>query len=307
MTRETKAELAGLLPEGRVSFDEPMAAHCAMGVGGPAEAFAVAEDVEELKKLVAWSMERGVDYRFWGGGSNTLVRDGGLRGLAVKLGGGFDFMRVERESGDEVFVAAGSAADTRKFVEWCAGEGFSGVEVLAGCWGTVGGNLFTNAGAGGNAISDIVEEITVVDREGRELSMKRSALRFEYRALKLPRTMAVVRALFKFRKSGADEVRAAVAERISKREETQPVGARSLGCVFKNPEKPSAGVLIEEAGLKGVRIGGARVSSLHANFIINEGKATARDVVVLMNLVRERVKEQAGVVLEPEIEVVGDE
>lgn len=296
-----------LCPQGQVLFDEPMSRHSSMGVGGPAEAFFVADSVGELKSAVAWAMDRAIDYRFWGGGSNMLVRDGGLRGMAIKLGGGFDFVKFERGDDGEAFVSAGAATPTRKFVEWCAGEGLAGIEALAGCWGTVGGNLLTNAGTDAGSMADFVEEITVVDREGRELTMKRAALKFEYRELKLPKTMAVVRALFKFRRSNPEEVKAAVVERMAGREETQPTGVRSLGCVFKNPEKPAAGVLIDEAGLKGIRIGGARVSSVHANFIINEGKATARDVCVLMSLIRERVKEQTGIVLEPEIEVVGEE
>ena len=278
-----------------------------MGVGGAVEAYIVAEDVDELKKAISWAVERDVEFRMWGGGSNTLVRDGGLRGLAISLGKGFDFTTVERSSDGDVFVSIGAATPTAKLVRWASEEGLSGLERLAGCYGTLGGNVLTNAGTDIGAIGDLVEELTVVDREGRELTMKRSALRFEYRSLKLPRTMAIVRALLKLSKSTSDEVTAKVAERMVHREETQPTGVRSLGCVFKNPEKPAAAVLIEEAGLKGVRIGGARVSSIHANFIINEGKATARDIVVLMNLMRERVKDQSGIVLESEIEIVGDE
>jgi len=307
MTREQKEELLNLCPVGKVLFDEPMSRHCLMGVGGPVEALVVPETMEELKGVIAWAMERKVDYRFWGAGSNTLVRDRGLRGLAIRLGQGFDFLKSERELDGFALVSAGAATPTRRFVEWGAKEGLEGVETLSGCCGTLGGNVLTNAGAGEKAIADFVEEITVVDREGRELTMKRSALRFEYRELKIPKTMAVVRALFRFKKTEPSEVEAAVSARAVAREESQPTGVRSLGCVFKNPQKPQAGVLIEEAGLKGVRIGGARVSSVHANFIINEGKASARDVCVLMGLIRERVKERTGIVLEPEIEVLGEE
>lgn len=307
MTREQKAELAKLLPEGRVRFDEPMGLHSSMGVGGPVEAFATVEDIAELKSVVAWAMERTIDYRVWGGGSNTLVRDGGLRGVAIQLGKGFDALAVDRTDNDVVYVQAGAATPTQKFVRWCADEGLAGIELLAGCWGTVGGNLLTNAGGDGGAIGDLVEEITVVDREGRELTMKKTALRFEYRSLKIPRTMTVVRALLKLTRSEPSAVQQAIEKKLESRGERQPMEAKSLGCVFKNPEKTPAGVLIEEAGLKGVRIGRARVSAMHANFIINEGKAAARDIIVLMNLIRERVKEQTGIVLESEIEIVGDE
>lgn len=307
MTREQKEELLHLMPEGRVLFDEPMLRHSTIGIGGPAEAFVLIEDIEDLKRIVGWAMERTIDYRIWGGGSNTLVRDGGIRGLVISLGSAFGAISVERTSGDDVFVSVGASTPTHKLMNWCLEKGLSGIEMLSGCWGTVGGNLVMNAGTGGASISDAVEEITIVDREGRELTMKKAALRFEYRSLKLPKTMIIIRALLKLKQSSAEDVKAKVDERTKHRKKVQPMGVRSLGCVFKNPGKTSAGLLIDEAGFKGVRVGGARVSAVHANFIINEGKATARDMVVLMNLIRERVKDQTGTVLEPEIIVIGEE
>lgn len=307
MTKEQKAELCALLPDGRVRLDEPMNAHSSMGVGGPVEAFVTVENVEEIKKVIVWSVERNIDYRFFGGGSNVLVRDGGLRGLAIRLGDGFDSIDVDRQSGDEVFVKVGAATSTQKAVRWAAEQGFSGMEVLVGVWGTVGGNIVTNAGTANGAIGDIVEEITIVTKDGRELTTKRSALHFEYRSLKLPRTAAMISVLIKLGKSSPENVRATVDAAIEKRNSTQPSVARSLGCIFRNTGKTPAGMLIEDAGLKGVRVGGARVSGVHANFIVNEGKATAKDVTVLINLVRERVRENSSITLETEIEIVGDE
>lgn len=306
LTREQREELAGLFPQGTVRFDEPMSRHCTMRVGGPAEALATVEDVDQLKRLLEWASERRVDYLFWGGGSNTLVRDGGIRGLVVKLGGNFDFIKIDHRSGGEAFLSAGAATPTARLIGWCAENGVSGLEPLAGVCGTVGGNLITNAGTEEGRIADAVDEITVVDRDRRELTFKRPGLRFEYRKLKLPRTFAIIRALFRLEDDDGAAISGRVDEILRRRAGAQPEGVASLGCVFKNPGKTAAGFLIEEAGLKGVRVGGARVSTVHANFIVNEGGATARDVIVLMNLVRDRVREQTGFTLEPEINVVGD-
>lgn len=305
MTRRQRDELMGLLPEGRVRFDEPMSLLSSIGAGGPAEAFVEVENIETLKKIIEWAASEKLDWRFMGGGSNTLVRDGGLRGLAVKLAGEFDSMAVERELGDQVFVTVGAAVSTQKFVRWCGEKGLLGAEKLAGIWGTVGGNLATNAGNDAGSVSDLVEEITIVNRDLREITMKKSALRFEYRSFKIPGTAAIVRALFKFKKSEAAEVQNLIDTHMKKREDSQPVGQKSLGCIFRNPGKTPAGVLIEEAGLKGVRVGGARVSTVHANFIVNEGRASARDITVLVSLIRERVKENTGIILETEIEIIG--
>lgn len=292
MTREQRGSLSALVPSGRVRFDEPMAGHGAFGAGGPAEAFVVAEEVGELRAVIAWAMEHGVDYRFWGGGSRTLVRDGGVRGVVVALGGAFSAVAVDRLSGDEVFVSAGAAARLEALAGWCAKQGLAGAESCAGRRGTIGGHLMAPDGAG-DPLCDRVEEITVVDREGRELTMRRTALRREGGRLRLPRTMAIVRALFRFGRGGVDDA-------------SPPSPERSFENVFASAGRTPAEVLIEEAGVGGVRVGGARVLAAHPNVIVNEGHATARDAIVLMNLVRERVREQTGIALELKIEVIGN-
>ena len=305
MTREQREELRALLPEGRIVFDEPMSRHSTIGVGGPAEAYVMVADEGELARIVEWANERGIEYCFWGAGSNVLVRDKGLRGLVIKLGDGFGHIEVDREDADRVYISVGAAVSTTHLVRWCVDRGFSGIEPLAGIPGTVGGNILTNAGTGQGSISNVVEELTIVNRERRVLTIRKAALRFEYRQLRLPRTAAVIRVLLRL---GRDDPKA-VARQVQKiqkqRQRSQPQGVKSLGCIFRNPGKTSSGMLIEDAGLKDVRIGGARVSSVHANFIVNEGGATSRDVIVLMSLIRDRVKQQSGISLEPEIKIVG--
>lgn len=305
LSRRQKEEIVALLPSSQVKFDEPLSFHSSMGVGGPAECFIVPSNIEELKKLLGWATEQNIEYRFLGGGSNVLVRDGGVKGLIIKLGTGFDFVEEVQSSNQDVLVKVGAAYGTARFLAWSRDRGYAGFERLAGVWGTLGGNLLTNAGTNLGTISDLIEEVTIVTREMKELTIKKSALKFEYRSLKLPRTAAVVSAVLKLAKSTPDEVALAIEKQMTKRGETQPIDQKSLGCVFKNPGKTAAGFLIEDAGLKGVRVGGARVSSVHANFIVNEGSATAKDVVVLINLVRERVREQTGLSLETEVEIIG--
>lgn len=278
-----------------------------MGAGGKAECFVTVDELTELTELLKWAVDENVDYRFIGNASNVLVRDGGCRGILIKLGGKFDGVEILREDDADADVSVGAATPTQKFVRWAVSKGLIGAETIAGIPGTIGGNLVTNAGTSAGSMESLVSELTIVTKDGRELSMKRSALRFEYRSLKIPRTSVVIRAILKLKKSSEEEAEKLVNDVMQKRKSSQPLGARSLGCIFKNPGKTPAGMLIEDSGLKDVRVGGARVSNVHANFIVNEGRATARDITVLIGLIRERVRERAGMQLETEIEIIGDE
>lgn len=305
MTREQREELKHLMRKGSIAFDEPMSRHSSAEIGGQAEAFIKVEDVEELKSIMSWTRERTIDYRFWGEGCNMLVRDGGIRGLIIKLGEAFSSINTERISGDEMFVVVGAATRAHDLATWSAEHGASGAEILAGFRGTIGGKVMTNAAFEGRAVGELVDEITVIDRECREMTIKKSALRFEERNLKLPRTAVIIRALFRLKKSEPNIVASNIDAILKSKSERVPAGSKSLGRIFKNSGKTDAAILIDEAGLKGVRVGGARVSAQNANYIVNESAATARDVTVLIGLVRERVKEQSGIILETEIEVIG--
>lgn len=304
LTREQRDQLAKLCA---VTFDEPMSAHTVFGVGGPADAFIEVDGVMELKKVMGFAVERRVACTFIGAGSNVLVKDGGIRGIVLRLTGEFKETSVLHAVGDEVFVAAGAAVQMPQLVRWSLEEGFRGLEIMTGVPGVVGGNLMMNAGTRSGSMSDIVDEITILDRELREMTLKAKSLRFEYRKLKLPRTACILRAVIKLRRARPDEEPLKLGELLGKRRATQPTAAQSCGCVFKNPEKVSAGQLIEEAGLKGVRVGQARVSTLHANFIVNEGKASAREILVLIGLIRDRVKQASGIHLEPEVVILGED
>ncbi len=302
-----------LLEIGRdsVRFDEPMAAHSTMKIGGPADAFVVPRDIETLKAVMRFAVENEVPYITIGGGSDTLIRDGGIRGIVIHLREGFNRFEVSREEGEDVLILADAGVSSGAVTRFAAEQGLSGLEGLAGIPGTVGGNIITNAGTSLGWISNAIDEITVVDRQIRELTMKKKALEFSYRHLRMPRSTSVVRALLRLKRGDKAEIETKMNGLLEKRKTTQPYGQPTLGCTFRNPEKggkhgSSAGALIDEAGLKGIRVGKARVSEIHANFIINEGGATAKDVEILIGLVRERVKEKFSVLLETEIHVIGE-
>jgi UDP-N-acetylmuramate dehydrogenase len=298
MTREQREGLAALLPEGRVRFDEPMSQHSAVAAGGPAEAFVCTATVEELRRLLAWAQEQAIDYRFWGAGSATLVRDGGLAGLVIALGEEFDGTVVERQSEAECVLRVGAATRAAALLTFCEAQMLSGMEPMARERGTVGGALCSSAGIA----EETLLELTMVTKEGKELTLTRSGLRFEEGRLKIPQTAVIARVQLRaVPRPAGDAAELRVCEAAEELE--------SLPCltrVFTAPCKTGASVLIEEAGLAGVRVGMARVSARDANTIVNEGRATARDIVVLMNLMRDRVREHSGVTLEPAIEVVGE-
>jgi len=310
LTGQQKSELVAIALEG-VRFDEPMTSHTTIGIGGPSDVLVRPRDTEMLKAIMHWAVEREVPYLFLGKGSDTLIRDKGVRAIVIQPAEGFARLERAYENQDDVFISAETGVSTATLVHFAFEQGLSGVEGLAGIPGTVGGNVITNAGTTLGWIADVIEEITIVDRQLRELSIKRKALEFSYRRLKMPRSTAIIKALLKLRRDDPAKIKEKIDASLEKRKTTQPVGHSTLGCVFRNPQKegkkfPAAGELIEEAGLKGVRVGKARVSEVHANFIINEGGATARDVEVLMGLIKEHVKEKFGVLLEPEIHIVGE-
>ena len=278
-------------------FDEPVAAHCALGVGGRAEAFVEVNDAEALKRVMAWAEERSVEYRFLGSGSALFVRDGGMRGLLIRLGKDFTGISVERQEGGETLLLAGGAAPSGALRAFCTERGFEIPAAFLASRGTVAGTLLHCFWDGDASPADAVEELTVVTRERRELTLRSNGIRQEEGMLKVPRTAAITRTLLRLKKGDAAAIPDGGAGAAA---------ALQAEGVFRSPCKTSAAVLIEEAGLSGVRIGGARVSAQDANAVVNENRATARDIAVLLELVRDRVREQTGIQLIPMVEFVGE-
>ncbi|MDO8644016.1 MAG: UDP-N-acetylmuramate dehydrogenase [bacterium] len=294
-------ELAG----DSVLINEPLSSHTSIRIGGPADFFLTPKSKEEIQPIIAWAVDKKIPVFVLGSGSNLLVRDKGIRGLVISLK---KLDRFERTEGNVVWAEGGVFLP--KLVEWTAQEGLSGLEPLIGVPGTVGGAVSMNAGTREGQISDVLQDITVLVK-GKETILTNAQLKFDYRTSKLPRGAIILQARFQLAPGETEKIEKKIRQFKERRLETQPLNYPSFGSVFKNPPKSAkhpafAAEMIEEAGLKDVRIGKARISPKHSNFIINEGGATARDVIRLMGLTRDKVKEKFDVLLEPEVKIVGE-
>jgi UDP-N-acetylmuramate dehydrogenase len=289
----------------RVRYAEPLSRHTSFRIGGPADAWVEVQSAEEILDLQRLGRTQGVPVSVLGIGTNVLVADRGVRGIVLKLGralGVFDW----RQADAQWHVRAGAAAPFKKLVVDAAGRGLSGLEFAEGIPGSLGGGLLMNAGAFGGEISHCVTAIQVVDAAAGVRELPREALRFGYRRFDLPADHIVTRIDFALTPGDRDAIRATMASAKSKRDKKQPLGFPNAGSVFKNPPGEFAGRLIEAAGLKGRRVGGAMISEQHANFIVNVGEATAADVKALMDEVADIVWQARGVRLVPEIKLIGD-
>lgn len=286
---------------GELRRDEPMARHTTWRVGGPADRFYRPADRDDLAAFLRQVPDD--EPLLWCGlGSNLLVRDGGVRGTVIFLQGGVD--TLERLPGNRVHADCGVAC--AKVARFAARQGLVNAEFLAGIPGTMGGALAMNAGAFGGETWQVVEAVETVDRVGvlRERSPREYAV--GYRSVHGPGDEWFVGCRLHLATGDADAAMARIRDLLGRRAATQPMGRPSCGSVFRNPDGDHAARLIEAAGLKGHRRGGAVVSEKHANFILNEGDATAADIEGLIDDVQQRVREHAGVLLQPEVRVAGE-
>lgn len=272
--------------------------------GGKASEMVILDSAQELAEILREIHRLKKKYIVLGNGSNTLIRDSGFDGVAVKLGEAFQQVRAE---GDRLVCGAGALMSVAAKAALAAG--LTGFEFASGIPGSIGGAVFMNAGAYGGEMKDIVESVTLVKKDGSQVkSVKAEDMEFSYRHSILEDTGDVaVTVTLKLKKGDRDEIAAQMAELTKRRNEKQPVQYPSAGSFFKRPEGYFAGKLIQDAGLKGLTVGGAQVSELHSGFIINKGGATASDIIDLMYLVQNTVYDQFGVRLEPEVRIIGDE
>ncbi|MEJ2200076.1 MAG: UDP-N-acetylmuramate dehydrogenase [Desulfuromonadaceae bacterium] len=284
---------------GKLLAAEPMSRHTTWRVGGPADLFLEPADQDDLERVLRLLQQAGVPWLAVGSGSNLLVRDGGIRGAVIHLR---RFRQLEM-AGDGRIRAGGGLPLMTLIRETSAG-GWAGLEGLAGIPGTVGGAVAMNAGAGGQEMADVVESAVVVTAAGAEL-WSRERLQFAYRHSALSRETILTSASMRFRPGEAAALGAVIRERLAARRSTQRVGGPNAGSVFKNPPGQSAWQLIAAAGMRGMAIGDAQIAEGHANFIVNRGRARARDILQLIEQVRERVREASGIELETEIRIVG--
>jgi UDP-N-acetylmuramate dehydrogenase len=288
----------------RVRFGVPMSGWTTFRVGGPAEALYEPVRMEELRELILGLGRRDIPYFVMGRGSNLLVLDHGIDGVVVVLAGSFTEIRHDQTEEGTV-IHAGAGASLGALLTYYRRNGFGGLEFAAGIPGSVGGGVMMNAGAFGGEIGERVLGLTVLTGRGETIRLDRSQLLFSYRSLKLERSTVITHARFEVEMANPDLVADRMAANLKGRKKMQPVDEPSAGCVFKNPPNDHAGRLIELAGLKGSRIGGAMVSPRHANYIVNVGEATGADILALMDLIQSEVQRKIGIHLDPEIRVIG--
>jgi UDP-N-acetylmuramate dehydrogenase len=292
-------------------FDVPMASYSTLRAGGQAEALIDVHTLAELRELLVQLHEEQLVFRIIGRGSNILVSDSGYPGVVIRLKGEFSSIHLLDSNNASVVVRAGAGCPVAGLVSWCGKQGLSGLEFMAGIPGSVGGALRMNAGAWGGEIGERLQAVDFVDRHGQLRHIPVSALRLSYRAMEFAAeetgkmdSMVVSSATFRMLLGEREAVRSRCTQYLKRRRGKQPAGVASAGSFFKNPEGDSAGRLIEAAGLKGACCGQAVVSSVHANFIVNTGKATATDIVRLMEQVQREVFQQFSVRLEPEVQIL---
>ena len=296
---------------GSVRFDEPMAGHTSFRIGGPADAWVEPESESQLKVILQWARRQNIPYLTIGGGTNLLVRDGGIRGMVIHIGRMASEVSWVRR-GEAVAVSAGAGVATKRICALALRHGWQGMNFALGIPGTVGGAVLMNAGTAHGSMAGIIESVTVMTASGEKEKLQRRALNEDYRRLQLPDTpsgTAVLTAVgLALAPGDRKRIRDQARQWMRGRSKNQPAWQPSAGCFFKNPSKDQpAGRLIDQAGLKGWRFGGAQVSSRHANFIINRGDASAQDVLAVAAKVRKAVKFQFNIDLVPEVRIVGQE
>lgn len=286
------------LRQARVAFDREvlLARYTTIGLGGPAEFLVRPRTADEIHTLLKLATAHQLPVKVLGAGSNLIVSDAGVRGVVLHTAA-LDSVRFE-EGG---VVHAGAGCHFPGLVRQSASRGLRGLEAGVGIPGSLGGVLTMNAGAYQFSIGPLVDEVVAVSVERGKVVMTRDAIDFRYRASSFGHDLIVAEARLALTPDDPAAIRADMDERMRFRKETQPVGVKSAGCIFKNPEGGSAGKLLDELGLKGFSVGGARISDVHANFIVHNGGADTADVLELIDAVRQRVLQKTEIVLEPEV------
>jgi len=278
--------------------DEPLSNHTTLRLGGSADFFVRIKKHEELKNLMAFIREKNIPFFVIGGGSNLLFTDDGFRGIVLKLAGEFEEIQIVGNT-----VSVGAAAKLGTVIKMAAEQSLKGFEHLIGIPGTVGGAVFGNAGLENSWIGSFVETIEAVDFTGKEVKYDKSEIEFSYRKSSL-QNCVITKAVFILKNGNKNDILKTVSADIEKRIFTQPLGTKNAGCVFKNPEGQNAGYLIDILGLKGLSVGGIKVSEIHANFLINTGNGTASEMLQLIEIIKEKVRERFKIELQTEVKII---
>jgi len=287
--------------KGQCRFNEPMSRHTSFKIGGPADLMVIPADQADLQNILAEIYRTKIPYMVLGNGSNMLVLDGGIRGVVIKMTVGFRQAEIKG-----AVIKSGAGRALPRLVEESARMGLAGLEWGVGIPGSVGGALVMNAGAYGGQMSDVVKRVWGLTSSGDMLTLKAGQINFGYRHAEYPEGFVITGAEMVMKPEQKRAIRSAMGKWMEKRQKNQPLSLPSAGCIFKNPAGDSARRLIGVAGLKGKKIGGAKVSSKHANFIVNDGGAKAGDVLKLIDIIKERTFKEVGIELIPEVKTVGE-
>lgn len=303
--KEIKRLLKNILAEEFLLEDVPMAQHTSFRAGGHADLMVIPQEMEDLKAVLALLADKKYRYPFMvlGNGSNVLVKDGGYRGIIIKVGEAFNYAIPTENK-----LLCGAGTPMSAVSKEAAAAGLSGFEFASGIPGSIGGAVFMNAGAYGGEMAHVLDKVHLVSRDGsRDFYLTAEELQMGYRHTLLHESGDIVTdVVLALSEGNKDAIRAQITDFTKQRNAKQPVSFPSAGSFFKRPEGHFAGKLIQDAGLKGLTVGGAQVSELHSGFIINRGGATAADILQLMEIVQARVLDEFGVMLEPEVRIIGE-
>ncbi len=301
-----KSLLETVIPKEQILCDEPMTKHTSFKVGGKADFFITAKTIEQVKKVVNVIKENKIPYFVIGNGSNLLVKDGGVRGVVLKV----DLKEVTIQKKEtEILVTAGAGVLLGFLSRKMKQQNIAGLEFACGIPGTIGGAIWMNAGAHGNEMKDIVVSTTVLDETGNLQTLSKEEQNFSYRSsiFQQNRQTIILETTLKVKEGNAEEIEQKMEEYTNYRKTTQPIEYPSAGSTFKRGTDFITAKLIDECGLKGYGVGGAEVSCKHAGFVINKNKATASDILELIEQIRKHVREKFQKELELEVQIIGED
>lgn len=287
---------------GKVSANEPLAKYTTIKIGGPADLLVQPKDIESIGKTIQLIKKHHVNWRAIGRGSNLLVSDKGIEGVVIKLGNGLDHIETDGET-----VVAGGGVSIVKLSTMLSKQGLSGLEFASGIPGSIGGAVYMNAGAHGSDMSNILVKAHILFEDGTMEWLTVDEMEYSYRTsvLQKKRPGICLEAVLQLKAGKKEDITAVMQKNKDYRRETQPWNYPCAGSIFRNPLPEYAGQLVEKAGLKGHKIGGAQISEMHGNFIVNAGGATAKDVLDLIEYVQKTISEKYGVAMETEVEIIG--
>ena len=302
MNKSLENRLKLIAGDSNVRCDEPMSSHCTFRAGGTAKYYVIPDEYKKVRDVLRLCVEENIPYYVIGNGSNLLVQDDGFDGVIIEIDSALAKIEI---NGNEIVAKAG--AKLSKIAVKALNESLTGFEFAHGIPGNLGGAVTMNAGAYGGEMKDVLKWVKVLDNNGEMKTLKAEELELGYRtSIIVKEKMIVLEACIELHEGNRDEIEMHMKELMAKRKEKQPLEYPSAGSTFKRPEGYFAGKLIQDAGLKGYRVGGAMVSEKHSGFVINKGNATAADVMELIRQVTAKVKEDTGVTMEPEVKQIGE-